>query len=192
MSAAAFQAVDHGNGGNGAITGFQGRQNIVDHRARDEGPGAVVNQYLIRAQFSQSPQAVQDRLLPVIAARYGGQHVQALCGRLVQLQIFVTNDGGHRLDGRMMAERKQRVAQHGNAGQALILLGYRAAEPFATAARNHQCHGDFLLLLFHGVNLACLHCRCRANEGLVAYPPVILTRRRISMGLVDDECGCKD
>ena len=112
----------------------------LDQRRSDQRAGAVVDQHPLGRRRAQALEPDAHQFLAARAALGRCQKVEALGCRLVELAVRGMDHRAHRADPRMAPEALEAVAQHRLAGERLVLLGPRPAEPLAASRGDDQGH----------------------------------------------------
>ncbi len=134
-----LQCIGHGQKRNRAIAaGFQCGDHAIDHGRRNERTRRIMDEHDIRCRRRKCFEAAPDGFLPCRSSNDGGEQCES-GGRLRIDSVLVGSDRDlDRRDLWMAGERLDRPAQNRLAEQRRILLGHRAARPFAPAGGHDQ------------------------------------------------------
>ena len=99
-----------------------------------------MDQHPLGRRGTQALEAQAHRLLAGRAARGRLEQVEAPGCRIVERAVRGMDHRAHRVDPRVAPEALEAVAQHRLAGERLVLLRQRAAEPLAASRGDDQGH----------------------------------------------------
>ena len=134
----ALQGIHHGQGGDGPGRGLQRAQYPVDHRGRDEGAGAIVDQHPLRRPLRQALETAQHRLLPLGTAGDRLGKIEPLRRGVVEVAVVGMDHRADPGDAGMRGESPQAVPQQRHPGQLHVLLGQAAAKTLAAPGGDDQ------------------------------------------------------
>lgn len=143
MAMAAAQAVDDGQGRDGAVVGgvFKGGEQRIEERAGHEGAGGIMDEHEIGRVGGQGFEAGAGTRLAGGAAGDGGRQIKPLRGGIIVRAVIGVDDDLDRGDGLVGAQMLDGVAEQRHAGDELVLLRRCTAGADALAGSDDEGGG---------------------------------------------------